>query len=132
MAGVAVAGALYKGRQAKKAAKREKKALLAEALQVEATGRREATVLRRRGVETQSGARAQYGATGVSVNTGSAQQVQTTIGERAEYDALTAILQSKLQAQALRKGGKNVKKAGKEAATSAGIEGAASVASLYS
>lgn len=122
---------IYEGRNAKKNAKRQSKSLLAEAGQVLASGKQEATVLRRRGSEVTGTARAQYGGTGVDVNTGTASLVQQTISERAEFDALTSILQSKLQAQALRHEAKGVRKAGKSAQISGYIGAGASLAGAF-
>lgn len=111
---IGAASSLYKGFSGKGNAKRQAKAAKREARDVEALGQREATILRRRGTEAMGSARAGYGRSGVDVNTGTASLVQQTIGERAEFDALTSILQSKLQAQALRREAKGMKKVGKQ------------------
>lgn len=65
-------------------------------------GELQASVLRKRGKSVRSSARAGYGAAGVDVNSGSAALAQEVISANAEYDALTAILQSKIVSRELR------------------------------
>lgn len=91
--------------------------------QTETVGAMTADILRKKGKQAVSSARAQYGASGIDVNSGTAQVVQKEITQNAEMDALTAILQSKIESRAMRNEASKLKNRAKQQLIS-GILGA--------
>lgn len=104
--GVKVYGAFAQGDDAQSAYNAQANASMVEARrallnarEVEDVARQQAEVTRRQGIEAEANARAGYAASGVDVNYGTARDVQTEIGKRAEEDALNSILYGERQAR---------------------------------
>ena len=76
------------------------------ALDVEQAARDQGEKLRRAGRRAQGQARAQLGASGVDVNTGSGDMAIDELGRDSESDAFNAILTGKRQGNAIRAGAK--------------------------
>lgn len=114
LGGAASAGGSILGGQSANAGYRE------QADQVQLDARTKAMAIRRLAKETMSGARADYAAAGVDVNSGTPTVVGKAISHNSEVDALNAIASGDAAARSLRKSG--------AAANNAGLMGAASSA----
>lgn len=105
----------------------------------------EASKINRSGAEYRSAARAQFGANGVDVNSGSARDVQRDITHRAGQDAIERVLLGERQALALEDNansliseagqyaaaGDNARSAGNWSAAAAAISGAGDIWKKY-
>lgn len=114
LGGAAGAGGSILGGQASNAGYRE------QADQVQLDARTKGMAIRRLAKETISATRADYGASGVDVNSGSPAVVGKSISYNSEVDALNAIASGDATARSLRKSG--------QAANNSGLMGAASSA----
>lgn len=82
-----------------------------------------AKVIRRAGRKTEGAARAQYGASGVRVDEGSAVEVQQQIAMDVEQDAFAALLDGQRNALGLRLQGQNARRQGRSARQASYIDG---------
>lgn len=134
-AAVSAGSAISQGRQAQATGNYQAAQAAADADAARATAQLEADKLRKAGRQQRSQAVAAQAASGVKVDTGTAELINTEITQQAEEDALTTIQSGNTRArqinaegEAARISGNNAKKAGVLNATSTALGAGATVA----
>lgn len=124
--------ALVKGRMEKKAADASADQLAADAALEAGVGRVRARKTREAGEDTAGAARADYAASNVVVDSGSASDVQSDIVSSAEEDALNEILYGRRKSSSLRGQERLTRKAGKNAQAGSYLSAGATIADGWS
>lgn len=137
-AAVSVYSALSQGKQAEAMADYQNQQAQVDASVVQSQGELEARRIRQAGERQRSTARAALANSGVTLSTGSAEQIEQKITRGAEEDALLAIYEGNTKADQIRSGGNaakiqgaNAKKAGQLNAFSSALGSASKAWSGY-
>jgi hypothetical protein len=125
-------GTIKQGNAAAEAAQAQSTALMQQSNETMQSALDQAKIIRRQGASAQSDARAAAAASGVNVNTGSAQLDATHVGNQAESDALAAIATGSRQATALQTQSQQVLAAGQARQSAARTSALAGALSSFS
>lgn len=129
---VGAGSAIYSGDQQRKAGHRAEDQAAADAEAAQGAAQVEADKIRKATRARQSEAVASLAASGVDISSGTAEQIQTDIGQRGEEDALTTILTGGNRSRSLRQRGEEYGLQGENAQTAGYVNATSSVLSSVS